>query len=319
MKRRNKRCTICLHISGASTASKQSWAREPTSGSTLKGSRGDIAAHIQRGRWILELSRLDQPVSHRARPLMTSRKGEQLKFIQIGGPIQNCLSCILCIDIRSRSRSRERRADDLSPQHDPNRNNCPCSDCREQRGIGLAAAGDLEYLDASPQLQRQSSSGGSSTSSFAEQRLSGKQLRVFAKTVRLVYSGVKKQAMKLQYTGAELDELKSASNWSEMMVEEIERKIGVKIDWMLIKKESHPSGPLSKALDRADWHFNCFVVFMHKLKSILHLTFVVKSIGYHLSEKNRRHLPSAPRIVCIFPYIYLLTIERSANCYQFNI
>ncbi len=154
-------------------------------------------------------------------------------------------------------------------------------------------------------MERQSTS--TSTVSFAEQQQKGHRLRISAKTVRIVYSGIKKQALELSISAEYIDSFKNATKWADYVIEEVERNLNVPIEWMLVKKESHPSGPLSLALPRSDWHMNVFAVFAEKVKSIEYADFIVQSIKYHLSEKDRRHLPSAPRVVSI-------SFDHDNNC-----
>lgn len=115
--------------------------------------------------------------------------------------------------------------------------------------------------------------------------------------MRVLYSGIKKQALELSISAEYIDNFKSATQWADYVVEELQRNLDVPIEWMCVKKESHPAGPLSLALPRSDWHMNVFAVFAEKVKSIEYSDFIVQSIKYHLSEKDRRHLPSAPRMV----------------------
>ena len=154
----------------------------------------------------------------------------------------------------------------------------------------------LSSSSNAPAVDRQSSSN--SYSSFAEQLEKGHRLKISAKTIRVLYSGIKKQALVLNISASFIDDFKSATKWCAFVVEEFEQNIGIKVDWAMVKKESHPSGPLVLALPRADWHMNVFAVFVDKVISIDYADLIVKSIKYHLTEKDRRHLPSAPRYVC---------------------
>lgn len=114
----------------------------------------------------------------------------------------------------------------------------------------------------------------------------------------MVYPTVKQQALKANASAEDVIALTDATHFGERVVEVVEQNIGP-IEWICIKKEAHPAGPLVLAKPDDDVHYNVFGVMESKMTSISHDKLVVDDINYHLSEKDRRNVVAAPRLVSL--------------------
>ena len=126
---------------------------------------------------------------------------------------------------------------------------------------------------------------------------------------------MRQQALNAGLSVEEANALCNAAHFGKRFEEVVEQNLG-QIEWVNIKKEAHPSGPLMLAKPDDDVHYNVFGIMEEKLTTITHDKFVIDGINYHLCEKDKRDIVSAPRLVCFV--LQYASIWLTCNC-AFNI
>ena len=105
-----------------------------------------------------------------------------------------------------------------------------------------------------------------------------------SRTARIVWSGVKHQCETLlNLDAAGMVGYEDADQFAKWCVRDIAKNIDANVLWLLLKKESHPAGPLAMALPDADWHWNGLMKFDRKLLTVPHDTFVVADLMFHIT------------------------------------